>query len=240
METQTPNKDFNNTPQPSAGFNGLFKFYAKYIRTEKARALEDEDIFATWGLEAGSSTAVETQQPTPTPTKRELVKIYLLSFQLPSRYINMRVVIKENKEIRRLSELSKRINTIRFMAYAKISRIFSYVPEFGTWIAVTPQAIDEARKVSEFVNKSLKAVGVNGREYKVRALPIYMEPEDAKALLNAAIKKLSADVSELRKKIDQAETERKKKQLRRKLAEIVPKLEELKEYLSKVEKEALA
>jgi HPt (histidine-containing phosphotransfer) domain-containing protein len=51
--------------------------------------------------------------------------------------------------------------------------------------------------------------------YAVEAIPVYLEPEDAKKLLNAAIQHLSADVEELESKIAEAEKEQKKEALKR-------------------------
>jgi hypothetical protein len=170
-------------------------------------------------------TAVQPQQAPPTPPRQSLVKVYLLSMRLPSKYLVQEVEVKENVETRRWegerAEIASRLEGIRRACYSKIERAFAYVEDFGTWIAVTDEAVEEARKVSDFIKSELKALQIDQVKkvdldaYSVKAIPIYLEPEDARGLLNAAIAHLSRDVEELEAKIAEAEKEQKKDALRR-------------------------
>jgi predicted DNA-binding antitoxin AbrB/MazE fold protein len=168
-------------------------------------------------------TAVEKEQP----QKSELVKLYLLSMRLPSKYLVQKIEIKEGEEVRRWEGIAKdiasRLEGIRRKAYDEISRIFAHVEEFGTWIAVSEKAVEEARKLSEWIRNELSSLPISQVKknidlnslYSVRAVPIYLEPDDAKELLNAAIARLSADVDELERRIREAEDQQKKTALKR-------------------------
>jgi rubrerythrin len=91
------------------------------------------------------------------------------------------------------------------------------------WIAVSEEAVEEARRISKFVVEKLQELmpqlsqfkNVDILRYYVKAIPVYLEPENAKELLDAAIKKLSEDTEELAEKIKKAENERNKKALSR-------------------------
>jgi hypothetical protein len=172
------------------------------------------------------TTAVQPQpQVPPTPSKPSLVKVYLLSMRLPSKYLVQEVKVDKNVEVRRWedvrAEIASHLEGLRRKCYDKISRIFAYVEDFGTWIAVTDEAVEEAKNVSDFIKSELsklqidqvKKVDLNA--YSVKAIPVYLEPEDAKEILNAAIAHLSADVEELEAKIAEAEKEQKKEALKR-------------------------
>jgi len=173
-------------------------------------------------------TAVPTAVVTaPAPAKAELVKIYLLAMRLPSKYLVQDVEAKENVEIRKwegvAADVASRLESIRRKCYAMIEKAFANVEDYGVWIAVSEEAVEEAKKVSEYVKKELsglpqlrqvKDVEVE-KLYSVRAVPIYMEPEDAKELLGAAVRHLSADVDELEARIKKAEEEQKKQALLR-------------------------
>jgi hypothetical protein len=181
----------------------------------------------------------ETQPPTPTPTavgareevevavpaRAELVKLYLLSMRLPSKYLVQRVENERGgdavREIRRwegeTAKLATALQTLRWNAYASMSRVFAYVEEYGVWIAVTESAVEEAKRVSEYVRKKLAELGLAplAERYVVRSIPVYLEPDDAKELLAAAIERLSSDVDELKRKIEEAEKEKKFKALKK-------------------------
>jgi hypothetical protein len=175
-------------------------------------------------------TAVQPQPQAPIPSKPSLVKVYLLSMRLPSKYLVQKVEVEKVsetffKEVRKwegaVAEIASRLETIRRNCYTKASRVFAYVEDFGTWIAVTDEAVDEARRISEYVKSELSGLrldqvkNISLNAYTVEAIPIFLEPEDAKKLLNAAIQHLSADVEELEAKITEAEKEQKKEALRR-------------------------
>jgi len=171
-----------------------------------------------------ASTAVALQQLQSAPSKPELVKVYLLSMRLPSRYLVQSVEYNAGKatvqEVRKWegenAKKASRLEGIRREAYSKVSRIFCHVEEYGTWVAVSDAALEEAKKVSQFVVEELKKLGINDTSrYVVKAIPIFLSPEDARDLLSAAIRSLSADVETLSEKIKEAEKEQNKNALKR-------------------------
>ena len=194
-------------------------------------------------------TAVATTTaPTATPAKRELVKIYLLSMKLPSKYLVQHISVEENREVRAWEGLAagvaSRLEGIRRAAYEKISRVFAHVEEYGVWIAVSEEAVKEAVKVSEWVRgelgklpiREVKNVDVDSI-YSVKAIPVYLEPDNARELLNVAIRHLSEDVTELEKRIAEAEREQKKSALRRLQNDLVYRqnlLESFRRFLSQL------
>jgi hypothetical protein len=158
-----------------------------------------------------------TAQAPTAPARQELVKVYLLAMRLPSKYAVQKVRYEGNREIREFDEVAGKLETLRREAYAMVSRAFAYTEEYGTWIAVTEDAVEEARKVSEFVVKRLEELGLADRagRYTVRAVPIYLEPEEAKRLLEAAVRGLSEDASVLEEKIREAQENQKRRMLAR-------------------------
>jgi len=170
-------------------------------------------------------TAVQPQVQVAVPPKPSLVKVYLLSMRLPSKYLVQEVRVEKNVEVRKWedvrAEIASHLEGLRRKCYERVSRIFAHVEDFGTWIAVTDEAVEEAKKVSDFIKSELsklqidqvKKVDLNA--YSVKAIPVYLEPEDAKEILNVAIAHLSADVEKLEAKITEAEKEQKKEALRR-------------------------
>ena len=185
---------------------------------------------------ATPQTEAKPQAP-PSPSRNELVKIYLLSMRLPSKYLvqeTTRQIDKNAKKIveeRRMEyELAKSLDALRMRAYRTISRVFAFVEEFGVWIAVTEEGVKEAEKVNEAVQAVLLELTRKGlrlneatikTRYNVKAIPVYLEPEDAKALISAAMAAMSADIDVLKEKIEEA----KKNNERRKLAELLRELE---------------
>jgi len=174
-------------------------------------------------LPAGSAEVVpvETEQP----SKAELVKVYLLSMRLPSKYLVQSVEYNSSKtsfqEVRfwagEKARVASRLESIRRMALAKISRVFAFVEEYGVWVAVTDAALEEARKVSQFVVDELKKLNLDhfAERYVVKAVPVYLEPGEARELLAAAVRHLSADAEALKQKIAEAEREQEKREVRR-------------------------
>jgi seryl-tRNA synthetase len=188
-------------------------------------------------------------RPKPPARRAELVKIYLLSMHLPSEYLIQELERGEGVETRmwpgEKRELAKKISGIRASAYERIERIFSYVEDLGVWIAVTDEAVTEARRVMRDVRLALSELHIEEFKpnfdvdrYIVRAVPVYMEPEDARRVLEAAVRKLSADAEELARKIEEAEKAKAKKDkikdLRRDYNRIMRKLEEIKSYLKHI------
>jgi len=195
------------------------------IRLELPELSLEEELEVVPTQPAVSTAAQKAEE---VPRKPELVKVYFLSMRLPSRYLVQEVGYEENGEgyveKRQFQGLraavASRIEAIRRKAYEMVSKVFCYVEEMGVWIAVTEDAVREAQEVSKYVIeelskiealKQLKAVDLN--RYSVKAVPVYLEPENAKELIYAAIRHLSADVEELAKKIEEAEKEQKRKYL---------------------------
>jgi hypothetical protein len=162
------------------------------------------------------------------PSREGLVRVYLLNMRLPSKYLVQKVVKEgRSREIRSwegvASEIASKLEGIRRACYDKLSRVFAFVEDFGVWVAVTEEGVEEARKVSEWVRSELSklpiatiksGVDVN-KLYTVRAVPVYLEPGDAEELLKAAIRRMSQDVAELEARISEARQAENKKTLRR-------------------------
>jgi transposase-like protein len=168
--------------------------------------------------------------PTPQPTKQELVRIYLLAMRLPTKHLLMQSEYERDgngvlREVRRwdakTAQIASRVEGIRRDAYARLSRVFCHVEEYGVWVTVSEDGVKEAQEVSKFVIEELKRLGIDkiknisieGR-YGVRVVPIYLEPEEAKNLLETAVAHLSRDVEELSQKIEEAKKNENKKYLR--------------------------
>ena len=188
----------------------------------KPQELELEPI-APVTIQTAVPTAVVTE---PAPAKAELVKVYLLAMKLPSKYLVQQVKIEENVEIRKWEgvavDVAARLEGIRRACYKMIEKVYAFVEEYGTWIAVTDEAVEEAKKLSEYVKKELSGLpqlkqvkDIDLDAYSVKAIPVYLEPEDAKELLRAAVRHLSEDVEELQAKIKKAEEEQKRSALDR-------------------------
>ena len=163
-------------------------------------------------VSAVGSTAVQQ-------SKQELVPLYLLRMRLPSKYLLQEVEYQEKTEIRRFADdRASALETLRRRIYEQISRVFCAVEEYGVWVAVTPEAVKEAAELGGLVKDELKRLGFGEdiiRRYDIKAIKAYFESNEAKDLLEAAIKQLSADIAELEQKIAQAEAEAKKSAVRR-------------------------
>ncbi|MGC8988421.1 hypothetical protein, partial [Infirmifilum sp.] len=120
-------------------------------------------------------------------------------------------------EKRVFEEVAAKLETIRRNAYAMVSRIFAHVEEYGAWIAVTEEAVRDAEVVTKYVREELAKAGLGqlAERYTVRALPIYLEPEEAKHLLESAAEHLERDIDELIERIKKAENEQTKSSLKR-------------------------
>lgn len=169
-------------------------------------------------------TAVETTR------KNELVRIYLLKMRLPSKYLVQKIKIEENgqgiREIRDFSDsairaaVASRLEGIRRKAYELIERHFVYVDSYGMWIAVTEEAVERAKEVNKWIEEQLNAMPALKQlreslpRYFVRAVEIYMKPEEAKELLYEARRLIESELEELRRRIEEAEKEGKKRALR--------------------------
>ena len=203
-------------------------------------------------LETTPITPTPIPQP-PTPTKQELVRIYLLAMKLPTKHLLAKTVYERNSnnevhEVRRwdasIAQVVSRVETIRRNAYERLGRVFCHIEEYGTWIAVSEETVKEAQAVSRFVIEELKKIGLDKiksinieERYGVRAIPIYLEPSEARNLLETAIRHLSEDVEELSQKIEETKQNENKKYLRQLESERsyrVALLEAFKKYLSQL------
>jgi hypothetical protein len=178
-------------------------------------------------------------------SERGLVKLYFLGMRLPSPYLVQEYESEGYVEkriwgdkVRR--ELKRRLEAIRRACYDKISRVFAAVEEYGVWIAVTDKAVREAERISRWVISRLSRLplkevkDVDLSRYTVKAIPVYLEPEHAREILELAERHLSADVEELRRRIEEAEKEREEEKawkLKNKLIQKLKLLEEVKAIL---------
>jgi hypothetical protein len=166
----------------------------------------------------------------PQPAKQELVRIYLLAMRLPTKHLLMETVYEKDntgtlREVRKwdtnIAQIASRVEGIRRDAYTRLSRVFCHVEEYGVWVSVTEDGVKEAKEVSSFIINELKKLGIDKikninieERYGVRAIPIYLEPSEARNLLEVAIRHLSEDVEELSQKIEEARKSENKKYLR--------------------------
>jgi hypothetical protein len=225
-------------------------WYVEYVagRNPKTSIASKVEFKAVWSSRKEGGCTVYSR-PAPPARRAELVKIYLLAMHLPSEYLVQELEREKGVERRKWPgekwEIAKEISRVRARAYERIERVFSYVEELGVWIAVTDEAVAEARRVMREVRLALSELHLEELKpnfdvdrYIVRAIPVYLEPEDARRVLEAAIRKLSADAEELSRKIEEAEKAKAKKDkikdMRRDYSRIVRKLEEIKSYLKRI------
>jgi len=210
------------------------------------------DLVQVQGID--SSISYQLQQE---PPSQRLVKIYELIMRLPSEYLVQQVKhvktetggVAEQRVWEGLAQqVASRLRGIRRTAYDKIKQLgnFVHVEEFGMWIAVSDDAVKDAEEVSKWVREELSKLplkqlrpDINIDElYTVKALPVYLEPEDAKLLLETAIAELEEQREELEKKIREAEQEKKGSTVRRleqDLEYTKRVLEQFKRYLQQIE-----
>jgi len=181
-------------------------------------------------LETAPAPTPTTPQPAPTPQRQELVRIYLLAMRLPTKHLLTETHYERDsngilREVRRwdgkTAQLASHVEGIRRSAYEKLSRVFCHVEEYGTWIAASELAVKEAQSVSKYVIEELKKLGIDKiknidveKAYGIRVIPIYLEPGEAKNLLETAVAHLSRDVEELERKIEEAKQNENRKYLR--------------------------
>ena len=178
-------------------------------------------------------------------SSQRLVKVYELVMRLPSKYL-----IQQSKYVKTetggvaeqrvweglAKEVASRLEGIRRTAYDKIKQLgsFAYVKEFERWIAVTDKAVKDAEEISKWVREELSKLPLKqlrpdidiDKLYTVKAISVYLEPEDAKLLLDTAIAELEEAKEELEKRIQEAEQEKKRSTIR--------KLEQELEYTKQV------
>ena len=212
-------------PQPPAEEAAAAQAQPAAVGVEiKPRELELEPI-----APAVQPAAVGVEAP-----RQQLVKLYILAMTLPSKYLVQEVQQKEGEEIRTWAgvrgEIASRLEGIRREAYERANRSFVYVDDLGLWVAVTDDAVDKAREISKYVVDSLERIEdlrkILGRRYEeifrrygVKAIEIYLKPEDAKEILKLAERKLLRDIEELRQRIADAERENNKRLVNKYLRE---------------------
>jgi hypothetical protein len=210
-----------------------------------------------------TATAVPSVQvqapppPPPPPSRRELVKIYELIMRLPSKYL-----VQQSKYVKTeaggvaeqrvweglAQHVASRLEGIRRTAYDRIERLgsFAHVKEFEKWIAVTDKAVKDAEELSKWVREELSKLPLKqlrpdidiDKLYAVKAMSVYLEPEDAKLLLETAIAELEEAREELEKRIQEAEQEKKKstvRKLEQELEYTKQVLEQFKKFLQQLE-----
>lgn len=199
--------------------------------------------------------------PPPPPSGRELVKIYDLIMRLPSKYL-----IQQSKYVKTdtggvaeqrvweglAKEVASRLEGIRRTAYDKIKQLgsFAYAKEFERWIAVTDKAVRDAEELSKWIREELSKLPLKqlrpdidiDKLYAVKAVKVYLEPEDAKLLLDTAIAELEEARAELERRIQEAEQEKKKstiKKLEQELEYTKQALEQFKKFLQQLEEKKI-
>jgi hypothetical protein len=207
------------------------------------------------------ATAVTQATPPPpslpSPTPRELVKIYELVMRLPSKYLVQQVKyiktetggVAEQRVWEGLAQqVASRLEGIRRTAYDKIKQLgsFAYVKEFERWIAVSDKAVKDAEELSKWVREELSKLPLKqlrpdidiDKLYAVKAIEVYLKPEDAKLLLETAIAELEEARQELERRIQEAEQEKKRsviRKLEQELAYTKQVLEQFKRFLQQLE-----
>jgi len=193
---------------------------------------------------AAAATAVTTADA---PTRGELVPVYLLAMHLPSAdliaedYTDAdRGIVRRIKEWRGANtQIAREIETMRRGVYRKIERVWCMVKEFGVWVTVSEEGVKEAERLMKEVRDTLQKIGLGdvAHRYFVKAVKIYLEPQDAKMLLDAATAQISKEVEELDRRIKDAEASHNKrlvKELMRKKEYAITLLKIFKRYMEEV------
>jgi hypothetical protein len=188
--------------------------------------------------------------------RAELVPIFILGMNLPSKYLVQDVEYRtsisedggsiEEAEVRKWvgpkARLAGALETLRHDVYRRLRRNFCFIPEYGVWVAVTEEGVKEAMEAGEYVTRKLRDLGINDEEtlkrYFVRPIRIYLEPEDARRLLETAVRKLEDDLRALAERVREAEErgrERALERLRRDREYREALLEVFREYLDKID-----
>jgi hypothetical protein len=174
------------------------------------------------GKEAGGEGVGVGEGGEASVGRRELVPIYLLAMQLPSEYLVQSIsratesdgsgkrVVEVRSWVGDKAELAERINQVRKYVYKHLKRHFAYLEDFG-WIAVSEEGVNEARRVGDYVVRKLMEFGITDpmvlRRYFVKPVRVYLEPEDARRVLEEAIGRIREDLEKLEERIGEAERE---------------------------------
>jgi DNA-binding transcriptional MerR regulator len=204
--------------------------------------------------EIGSNISYQLQQES---SSQRLVKIYELIMRLPSKYLVQQSKyvktetggVAEQRVWEGLAQpVASRLEGIRRTAYDKIKQLgsFAHVKEFEKWIAVTDKAVKDAEEVSKWVKEELSKLPLKqlrpdidiDKLYAVKAIEVYLKPEDAKLLLETAIAELEEQREELERRIQEAEQEKKRstiKKLEQELEYTKQVLEQFKKFLQQIQ-----
>ncbi|RLE62693.1 MAG: hypothetical protein DRJ38_09180, partial [Thermoprotei archaeon] len=132
-----------------------------------------------------------------------------------------------------------KIETKRRQFYKEVQKI--YHTSWLGWVAVDKEAVkfaeEKSKEFSDFLKKLAEEVEKKGTEVEneelatlyrklrdkilfrarlksIKAVQVYLEPEDAKELLSEILNDISDKTEELKKRIEKAEKEKKQKRLR--------------------------
>jgi len=166
------------------------------------------------------------------------VELFLLDFNLPSKYI-AKLSAKAEKldentyKIETLvnSYLARKVENVRRSVYEQVGRYFANT-SIG-WVAVNDKGVKVAKEINESVSEALKEIVEKKQikirkqtyeipdelvkrtrevinKYYVKAIRILLKYEDAKYIIENVINQLKEGIEELRGKIEKAEQEDKK------------------------------
>jgi hypothetical protein len=166
------------------------------------------------------------------------VELYLLDFNLPSKYI-AKLSTKAEKlddktyKIETLvnSYLARKVENIRRVAYEQVGRYFANTT-IG-WIAVNEKGVQIAKELNENIRRALKEIVEKKQitirkqtyeipeeltnriqeitnKYYVKAIRILLNYEDAKYIIENVINQLREGIEELQEKIEKAKQENKR------------------------------
>ncbi len=192
---------------------------------------EEEEVQEAKAVTTTATTEKEV------PQKTQLVKLYILRWVRPSRYLVQSVRIEKTDkgfiEIRDFDDqlrraLASALETIRTEATKKARRYFIHLGserQAGLWIAVTDEAVKIAEEVADMIRRKLSEMPALAKvrpdypkllsKYVVKVIPIYVEPEVALDILNEAKYLLESELKELRERIEKAKAEKKMSYLKR-------------------------
>jgi hypothetical protein len=212
-----------------------------------ASAPAPADITAVTAQELEVELEAEpARRPSPqaAPPRQELVPVYMLAMHLPTEdVVASHYTESDASGARRVKEWSgdrarvaRAIENLRRNAYRRIERLWCMIKDFGVWITVSEEGIKEAERLNAEVREALQKLGLGelARRYYVRAVRVYLEPHDAKMLLDAAVAQMRGEIEELEKRIKEAESEQNRRlvrELSRKREYVSALLETFRKYL---------
>ncbi len=196
-------------------------------------------------LEVEFEAPAEVSAVTAETAARELVPVYILAMHLPSAdLVADDYTEADGRVVRRVKEwqnydVARAIENLRRNIYRRIERLWCMVREFGVWITVSGEGVEEAERLMKEVRDTLQKIGLGdvAHRYYVKAVRMYLEPQDAKMLLDAAVAQLSAEVEELQRRIKEAEAAKNRrlvKELMHKKEYVKALLDAFKKYIEEI------